>query len=518
MCLFAGRGSDSGFGSYLHKEFRKVGLGVLVDEIDILRNKTQHNMLKKVKRQRLLTKLQSGMYCALVSVPTVLDIFAFQVFRVAGPTAIEIQKMAKRFPMVGATGSAECERRKHPDQFHGAGDTSTIGHIESIFYPRASRRLGETENRGRPSIYLAVEKYPRSGRAERGKDRSIAAVRLGTDYQKPTRLLARWPGVEEVLATGWPILDSDNRYQGPLNRQKNSKEMMVGRNKGVFQTAVTTAWPAALCEVLARNLVAELLKTASASRAQEKGESRGRKRRRIEDDHHDQDRSKGKKAVGDRRKISSEEMAKVRSGEALGDDLVYVGRVRPSKDPVSKWANPFRMKRDGNREEVIRKYKAYFEQGSIGADVEELRGKTLLCHCDRDQACHADVLLNALRDTQKEGPESGGFFYGSTREEASLVEFIDDGLPTKLVVKEDVKEAASDESREGWRGVGAPRRAHYMGRDKPYADGGGTLLSRKVAQSIEEVAWRFCGGAPGPGKEGLSSSGEGGIRRDRWSA
>ena len=45
------------------------------------------------------------------------------------------------------------------------------------------------------------------------------------------------------------------------------------------------------------------------------------------------------------------------------------------------------MKRDGNREEeVIRKYKACFEQGSIRADVEELRKKTLLCHCDRDQA------------------------------------------------------------------------------------------------------------------------------------
>ena len=37
------------------------------------------------------------------------------------------------------------------------------------------------------------------------------------------------------------------------------------------------------------------------------------------------------------------------------------------------------------------------------------------------------------------------------------MEFIDDGLSTKLVFKEDVKEAAGDESREGWRGVGAPK-------------------------------------------------------------
>ena len=45
----------------------------------------------------------------------------------------------------------------------------------------------------------------------------------------------------------------------------------------------------------------------------------------------------------------------MKSGEALGDGLVCVGRVRSSKDPGSKRANPFRMKMDGNREEVIRK-------------------------------------------------------------------------------------------------------------------------------------------------------------------
>ena len=46
--------------------------------------------------------------------------------------------------------------------------------------------------------------------------------------------------------------------------------------------------------------------------------------------------------------------------------------------------------------EVVKKYKAYFEQGGISADVEELKEKTLHCHCDRD-----DVLLNALQDIQK---------------------------------------------------------------------------------------------------------------------
>ena len=129
---------------------------------------------------------------------------------------------------------------------------------------------------------------------------------------------------------GWPTFDEDNRYQGPFNRQKINSEMLIGRNKEVFQSAATAVWPAALCEVLARNLVAELWKTASTSKAQEKGESRGRERRRIvgtsnEEEGNEDDRGNCKKVVGDRRKISSEELAKVKFGEALDGSLVCVG-------------------------------------------------------------------------------------------------------------------------------------------------------------------------------------------------
>ena len=143
-------------------------------------------------------------------------------------------------------------------------------------------------------------------------------------------MLARWLGIEKILMAGWPTFDEDNRYWGPLNRQKINSEMLIGRNKEVFKLAATAVWPAALCEVLARNLVAELWKTASTSKAQENGESRGRERRRIvgtsnEEEGNDDDQGKCKKVVGDRRKMSSKELAQVKSGEALDGSLVCVG-------------------------------------------------------------------------------------------------------------------------------------------------------------------------------------------------
>ena len=64
---------------------------------------------------------------------------------------------------------------------------------------------------------------------------------------------------------------------------------------------------------------------------------------------------------------------------------VYCGRP-------SKWGNPFEIGRDGNREEVIKKYKEYLlKNEELLKDLGELRGKILGCWC-APQACHCEIL------------------------------------------------------------------------------------------------------------------------------
>lgn len=64
---------------------------------------------------------------------------------------------------------------------------------------------------------------------------------------------------------------------------------------------------------------------------------------------------------------------------------VYVGRP-------FKWGNPFIMGQDGNRAEVIQKYREWIKtQPDLLKALPELRGKTLACWC-HPLACHADVL------------------------------------------------------------------------------------------------------------------------------
>jgi hypothetical protein len=75
--------------------------------------------------------------------------------------------------------------------------------------------------------------------------------------------------------------------------------------------------------------------------------------------------------------------------DKIPDGAVYVGRP-------TKWGNPYKIGRDGDRYEVIRKYEVWLpEQVKNGwLDMKELAGHDLVCWC-APKPCHADVLLKA---------------------------------------------------------------------------------------------------------------------------
>lgn len=72
-------------------------------------------------------------------------------------------------------------------------------------------------------------------------------------------------------------------------------------------------------------------------------------------------------------------------------ERVYIGRP-------SYWGNPYRIGVDGNRTEVIGKFREYFygHQEMQERALVELIGKELVCHCKPSQSCHGDVLREFL--------------------------------------------------------------------------------------------------------------------------
>lgn len=78
---------------------------------------------------------------------------------------------------------------------------------------------------------------------------------------------------------------------------------------------------------------------------------------------------------------------------------IYIGR--PGKGQQSIWGNPFVLGKDGTREEVIAKYRAYIlSRPDLLAQLPSLRGKRLGCFC-APRSCHGDVLVELLNRTQQ---------------------------------------------------------------------------------------------------------------------
>lgn len=90
--------------------------------------------------------------------------------------------------------------------------------------------------------------------------------------------------------------------------------------------------------------------------------------------------------------------------------IVFINKERfPKQDSI--WANPFKIGRDGTRDDVLYKYekllrdKLYINDVNKAAaykqDLLKLDGKILGCWC-KPEPCHGDVLLKLIEELKQE--------------------------------------------------------------------------------------------------------------------
>jgi hypothetical protein len=90
--------------------------------------------------------------------------------------------------------------------------------------------------------------------------------------------------------------------------------------------------------------------------------------------------------------------------DGLPPGAVYIGRLMPRYGlPGSKWHNPYKVGRDGTREEVIAKYECHLHDSGLIDAVHELRGRDLVCWC-APEPCHGDVLLRLANAARSQLP------------------------------------------------------------------------------------------------------------------
>ena len=58
---------------------------------------------------------------------------------------------------------------------------------------------------------------------------------------------------------------------------------------------------------------------------------------------------------------------------------------------------------DGCREGVLNLFKGHLQEAFNAEALASLVGKTLVCHCGPNQACHADLLIEAVEAAKDTG-------------------------------------------------------------------------------------------------------------------
>jgi hypothetical protein len=107
---------------------------------------------------------------------------------------------------------------------------------------------------------------------------------------------------------------------------------------------------------------------------------------------------------------------KIKGGIVVQDCDVYIGRPMYQggwRLPGSRWANPYRIGKDGDRARVLAQYEAHVRASpELMAALPELRGKRLGCWCVERHClvcrrprgtcahlnCHGEVLVKLLNE------------------------------------------------------------------------------------------------------------------------
>ena len=140
------------------------------------------------------------------------------------------------------------------------------------------------------------------------------------------------------------------------------------------------------------------------------------------------------------------------------------------------WANPARIGRDDDRQQVIEAIEKYVV---LGLDVDasvELRGLDLFCHCGIGEDCQ-DVILRPWANGDPKLPTV-------QEEEAPEPDLLGDGLSLRLNTKDSARQIPEEE-HGSWE---TPRMTTCFDNRKPFSDGGGLCSPGRWSKAKRQLS------------------------------
>ena len=206
--MFAGVKRRSDLGSCLRRQGRRHKVSVIVEEVDVLRDSKKHNLLSPRRRKQYLRKVKGGNYFAVVASPP-CGTFSRSRWRPGGPKPLRLQHCPRGFPWLSGLHKASVRQANALVDFSAdclraqfmvdSSRTGLLEHPEDLGVVHGGDHPGCSWHFNNVRALLDISEVITG---------ALAQSDWGRPYPKPTRLLGRLPGMQDILAVGWPSLNN----------------------------------------------------------------------------------------------------------------------------------------------------------------------------------------------------------------------------------------------------------------------------------------------------------------------
>eukprot|EP00435_Cladocopium_sp_Y103_P069710 s303_g33.t2 len=220
-----------------------------MDERDLLISEG-HDLSDETVWQELAEKIASGYYDVILMSPPCSTWSRALWANRHGPNPVRSRDFPYGFPWLVGAAKEKAE----------LGTVLVMRCIEvlKIAPPRTTCMWEHPEDLGRARNGTPASVWQLAELRQAAKSRQMHTVAIhqcayGADYPKPTRLLSDANGLLQVGFPGWPMLNKELYYLGPLPRScGHNHDPLIGTNdSGQFKTAPTAAYPPRMNEMIA---------------------------------------------------------------------------------------------------------------------------------------------------------------------------------------------------------------------------------------------------------------------------
>ena len=257
LYVFSGKSRKGSVSHWCRKLASRFSIAVEVEMIDI-KVRPHLDLTKESVRKRVLSKLQTGHYHAIILSPPCSTFSRAPWSNRQGPRPV------RSFVHHRGLRRLTWSERKKADWGNTLMDftyeliqTAINKEVRFILFenPEDLGALQQGPYEGqRPASMWQDEKF--LALLQTGQIDTVAFYQqdFGTEYLKPTRLMLRGFTLHEAFAEGTPQFDDQGFYQGPLQKRQATNHL-IGQANSKFNTTGSEQWPSDFCKWVATQML-----------------------------------------------------------------------------------------------------------------------------------------------------------------------------------------------------------------------------------------------------------------------